>query len=338
MDDQNNNPTRGQAGQGVSVGVGLQESRLNTDLIDFLRKYGPYALYVTLIIVGIYAATNWFQQREAQAMDNAFMALNRALETNSPDELLRVASEHAGRGSVAELANLRAALIIAEAARLGVTPETPMNLRANPPAENRLTDEQAAAQFARAEELYRAVLQRTRGSGDRYLVAQQARWNLATALAAQGKFEEAKQMITEYGETARRGRWEAHASVADQRLALLTEAASFGTLPRDAELPDANRGGATMPSPLPAQPGLGTGPTIRPQQGMPIPGANPVAPQPGMTSTPITDPAVLERLNAQLRQQQQQQGGMPIPQPTPQPAPDPAPAPEPEPAPDNNGQ
>lgn len=313
MDDQQqNNPQRAGAGQGVSVGAGLQESRINTDLIDFLRKYGPYALYAMLIIVGIYAATNWFKQREAQGKDQAFMALNAALQSNSPDELLAVAQEHSGQGSVAELATLRAGSIITEAARLGVTPETPQNLRANPPEENRLTDEQVAAQFARAEELYRGVLQRTRGAQDRYLVSQQARWNLATVLAAQGEFEEAKQLIAEYGETARRERWEAHASVADQRLALLNEAQQFGLLPRNEEVPQSNRGGAAMPSPMNQQPG-----------GMPMPSVTRQGGQEGMTSSPVTDPELIERLNEQLRQQQQQQGGMPIPRPTRDPAPEP---------------
>jgi len=319
MDDQQqNNPQRVGAGQGVSVGSGLQESRINTDLIDFLRKYGPYALYAMLIIVGLYAATNWYQQREARGMDTAFMALNGALETGSVDALLEVANRHGGKGAVGELASLRAALIISEAARLGVTPETPMNLRENPPAENRLTDEQVAAQYARAEELYRGVLQRTRGSRDRYLVAQQARWNLGSVLAAQGKFDEAKQMITEYTETARRERWEAHASVGDQRLALLDEAQRFGLLPRNEDVPEGNRGGSAMPAPGAQQPGMGFGATPGQPGGMPTPTVTPQGgQQEGMTSTRVTDPELLERLNEQLRQQEQQgQGGMPIPQPT----------------------
>lgn len=314
MDDQQHNPVRRNAGQGVSVGAGLQESRLNTDLIDFLRKYGSYALYAILIIAGLYAATNWYKQREAKALDTAFLALNRAAETGSADALLAVANQYAGKAAVADLANLRAAVIIFEDARFGVTPGTPINLREFPPEENRITDEQAMTQFARSEELFRSVLNRNASNKNRYLIAQQARWGLASALAAQGKFDQAKQAITDYADAAKRNNWPAHASIAANRLALLQDATHNSLLPALAELPPANIAPTNMPAPQ--TPGLSFGATPPQQQqtgGMPIPGFNPQG-NDGASVNPVTDPEILEMLN-EFRRQQQEGGNPTFPTP-----------------------
>jgi hypothetical protein len=304
MTDQHPNHSRGGAGHGVSVGAGLQEARLNTDLIDFLRKYCSIALYAIVVVAGLYFATNWFKQREARALDAAFLALNRAVESSSADALLAVANEHKGKAAVAELATLRAALVIFEDARMGVRAGTPVDQRQFPSEENRLTEQQIQAEYARAEELFRSVAQKVGNAKDRYLVAQQARWGLATALAAQGKFDQAKQAMTEYAQAAKRNGWAAQESFALNRLAILEEATRYSTLPALAELPASNV--APDPATLPVAPSTTAQP--QPSGGMPIPDFTPQ----NASVTPVTDPELLERLN-ELRRQQQQGGNPALP-------------------------
>ncbi|MGP1346525.1 MAG: hypothetical protein ACTS3F_07645 [Phycisphaerales bacterium] len=336
MDDQQNQNKgpREQGGQGLTVGAGLQESRLNTDLIDFLRKYGPYALYATLIVVGLYVAVNWYQERGEATRDQAFVALTAAAQSGSPDALLEVAEAHRGEGSVSELARLRAAMLIVESARLGVAVGTPQEQRANPPAEARLDEAQVNEHFSRAESLYRSVLERTRNQRDRYLVAQQARWGLATALSGQGKFDEAISVIEEYKATGERAGWSGHVAIAEERLVLLQDAKALSALPTLASIPASNRAPATTPG---VQAPVNVRQNQQLQPGMPIP--NPmrssVEEQDGMSVNRLTDPEMIRRLEEQLRQAQQGGGGSPaVPTPTPEPAPqsepDPAPAPEPD--------
>ncbi|HVZ93431.1 MAG TPA: tetratricopeptide repeat protein, partial [Phycisphaerales bacterium] len=95
----------------IQVGAGLQESRLNADLIQFLQKYGTPILMVVLVIVLGYVGWSKYNRWQAERRDEAFAAYQAARGgvgadgtlAGSPDNLLKVAEERRGRGAVWEL-------------------------------------------------------------------------------------------------------------------------------------------------------------------------------------------------------------------------------------------
>lgn len=68
--------------QQVQVGAGLQESRLNTDFIDFLKKYGTYGLYAMLAVVLSYVGWQRWTMHKNNTRDQAFADLGAAIASN----------------------------------------------------------------------------------------------------------------------------------------------------------------------------------------------------------------------------------------------------------------
>jgi hypothetical protein len=165
MDDQKRN---------VETGAGLQESRLNQDFIDLLKKYGTTVLLVLLAIMATYVGIQRYSQFQQDKTDQAFADLDNA--ANTPAVLLAVAEQWDGRASVWEIATIRAAKAYLDSARTrteaGVNP-------AEVAETDLLSDERVVASLNEAATLYERVLNRTAGS--KPIFAQQARWGLATA-------------------------------------------------------------------------------------------------------------------------------------------------------------
>ncbi|XOV74239.1 MAG: hypothetical protein ACFHWZ_11765 [Phycisphaerales bacterium] len=91
----------------VEAGAGLQESRLNQDFIDLLKKYGTTVLLVLLVIMATYVGIQRYAQYQEDKTDQAFADLDNA--ANTPAVLLAVAEQWDGRASVWEIATIRAA-------------------------------------------------------------------------------------------------------------------------------------------------------------------------------------------------------------------------------------
>lgn len=158
----------------IEAGAGLQESRINQDFIDLLKKYSTPTLIILLIIMGSYVGVQRYRQWQEDRTDQAFADLDNAADV--PAVLLNVAADWDGRGSVWEIATLRAARVYLNSAR------TRTELSTNPadaaPAA-RLSDERVIAGYREAIRLYESVLARTKGA--KPVFAQEARWGIATA-------------------------------------------------------------------------------------------------------------------------------------------------------------
>ncbi len=175
----------------VEAGAGLQESRLNQDFIDLLKKYGTTVLLILLAIMATYVGIQRYNQFQQDKTDQAFADLDGA--ANTPAILLNVASTWDGRGSVWEIATLRAAnayLVSARSrAEVGIDPSQTSDFEP-------ISDEQVRTNLKEAVRLYTTVLDRTKGS--KVLFAQDARWGLATAnlgLAALSQGDEREQYL-----------------------------------------------------------------------------------------------------------------------------------------------
>jgi len=167
-------PTMDDRQRKVESGAGLQESRLNEDFIDLVKKHGTKVLLVLLVIMLTYVGWQRYKQWQEDLTDQAFSDLDNAART--PNVLLSVASQWDGRGSVWEIATLRAARAYLDSARTrtepGVDPSTI-------PASDLLDDDRVRSMLNEANTLFESVLNRTRNN--KPIFAQDARWGIATA-------------------------------------------------------------------------------------------------------------------------------------------------------------
>ncbi|MEO1130928.1 MAG: hypothetical protein AAFX05_14640 [Planctomycetota bacterium] len=182
----------------VQIGAGLQESRLNTDFIAWLQKWGPRALYVLLAIVLGYIGVQRYGQWQMSKIDGAFADLDAARNVGDPDGLLEVAAQHDGRREVWTLATLDAANVYLRAARRGMTPDA-----AAPPTDDQiLSMEQREAMAQRAEELLQSVIDRIGSDPNRARFAMRARWGLVSSAMDKGDVDGARTRLTALKEEA----------------------------------------------------------------------------------------------------------------------------------------
>ena len=108
--------------QQIRAGAGLEESRLNTEFIDFIQKWGGPFLIICALLMGAWAGWNWLERKKSQRLDEAFGQYEAQLAGGnpSPEALRAVAEEFSGIASVSLLARLNAADIYLAAIRSGV--------------------------------------------------------------------------------------------------------------------------------------------------------------------------------------------------------------------------
>ncbi len=178
----------------IVEGAGLEESRLNTDFIRWLQRWGSPLLLVMAAVAGAYSAWNWWQRAQVRADNEARAQLEAAQVAGSPDGLLRIASEHAGRPAIAAIATLSAADVYLTSGMARVAPGGKADNEAD-----RLNDEQRKANLEQAKTLYTDVVTKVGSDRDRALIALNARFGVASATATLGDIPGAMKV---YDETA----------------------------------------------------------------------------------------------------------------------------------------
>lgn len=228
--------------QQIQVGAGLQESRLNTELIGFLEKWGTWILTVVLVLVAGYVGLNKWREYNAARLDDAFEQYAAArgkpgadgILDGSPDGLLKVAAEHSSRGAVGTLARLDAAEIFLGSARRGLKPGTDL---AAPKPEDALTPEGTADLLKRSGELFTQVRSSIGGRADDAVLALRAHWGLAAVATSSGDLESAKKTYGDIEALAAKSGFTEQADLAKKRAAQLDLLAVPPTLLSDKDLP-----------------------------------------------------------------------------------------------------
>jgi len=252
----------------VQIGAGLQESRINTDLIVWLQKWGPRVLYILLAVVLAYIGLDRWQSYQLDKVDEAFADYHAQRATGDPEGLLRVAEEHRGKREIWSLATLDAANVLLYSARNGLAPGADPE---NPTEDDVLSVEERAEVAARAAELFTDVRNHVAGEPDKIRYTLRATWGLASAAANQGDLETARERLNEVAELAREHGYFIDATLAQRRLDMLDELEQEPVVVyAEAELPES----AIAPEPAPGQQGSPFGPG---GQQMP----------PGFTSQPV---------------------------------------------------
>lgn len=181
------------------------ESRVNVELIEWLKTSGVNYLLVVLIVVILFRGYLWWGERRERLRDQAWADLN---STDLPASLESLADRVKGTDSVAELALLRAAQAyhrdILRDETLDLVPEAPTlsdpesDAKPADPKDKpapRMTESERRQTLDRMERLYRRVLETTTGSGKginwKQGLALEALFGLAAVAEMRGNFDEA---------------------------------------------------------------------------------------------------------------------------------------------------
>jgi hypothetical protein len=220
----------------VVAGAGLQESRLNTDFIDFLSKWGPRALYVVLAVVLAFLGWQQWTRYQSRQTDQAFADYESQVLARSPDLLLKVAQDHAGQHAVWSLAMRDAANLLMDAGIVGTAPGAdPLA----PRPEDTLSPDQRTQMFQRAEGIFREVIDKNTGPGGQLIYAQQARWGLTSALLSLGKQADGEKLLETFVAEAENADMPDLAAFGRHRLERIREVGAAPIIVSEASLPPA---------------------------------------------------------------------------------------------------
>lgn len=218
----------------VQVGAGLQESRLNTDLINFLQKYGSWAVYALLAVVLGYLGLNYLERKQEENRDAAFADYRSATSASSPASLVDTATKHEGT-TVASMSRIEAVRLYVDSARRGLKPGTDL---AAPKPEDKLDEAGKRQMMADADKLIDAIL------GDKAAPAalkQQARWFRAGVQADGGDIDGAIRTMQELESQAKALGFADQEIKAKERIAHLGKLKNIKPIFAKADLPESAR-------------------------------------------------------------------------------------------------
>lgn len=237
----------------IREGAGLEESRLNVEFIEALKKYStPILVAIALIAGGYYVWTNYHKQRERSG-DDALSQLDAAIESRNPTTLVRVADENP-RGVVPEIARLAAADLHLDASRTGLPVGTtldPQNPDTLPEGTEPLTDEQRAEQVTKAKALYQQVFDATKDSPNRVVHTLPALFGLAACAESSGEWDAAKAYYDQIAQRAGAANLAPMAALAEHQKRTVEDIQNAPKLLSRAELPAA--AAALTPTATPLQ-------------------------------------------------------------------------------------
>ncbi|MFG0305138.1 MAG: hypothetical protein ACF8Q5_02850 [Phycisphaerales bacterium JB040] len=222
----------------IKEGAGLEDSRINTEFLDFLSKWSTPFFVLLLIVAAAMFGYRKLEERRVAAMDRAFQDLALATQGGnpSPTSLANLYEEYSGARAVGLLAKLQEADIYLNAVRAGLEPGASIDPATGQPEEGSLLDEERTANYlSEALRAYRTVLDRAT-EGDKPMLAIPAAFGVASCLASQGDLEGARSAYRSAADMAERDGYALLAQVATDRIAGLDSLPDV-TLYRQDELP-----------------------------------------------------------------------------------------------------
>ena len=222
----------------IREGAGLEESRVNQEFVDFLRKWSTPVLAVIAIVVGGWAGLGYLDRQREAAVDEAFLQFESARAAGSPDGLLAVAREHGDRASVGRYARLAAADVLLASYRTGVAPGAQFDADGSLTSEDDLlSDEQRDSNLAQAEELYREVYERS-SDNSHAVFAVGGLMGLAAVDESRGDFDAARERYAQVATLAEAAGFVGVKARADELVGDMDALAQLPTLVDGSGLPD----------------------------------------------------------------------------------------------------
>ncbi len=273
--------------------AGLEESRLNFEFIDWLRKWGSHLLVLAAVAAAGYWAYQRYERMQADKADTAFRELAAATEGGdfSPDLLIKVADTYEGVGSVSALARMAAADGYLNGVRLGVRPGATLDNDGNLKSpDDALSEADRKAYLEHAQELYQRVFDTVKADPSKMVIRVGALSGLAAVAECRAEFDKAKGYYQQIIDATKEGTFKALAEVAQKRIESLSTLADATNFPAKAQLPKVPKelDDLLNPPPPPAPAPMTSGPGAAPAAGAPTapaaaPGATPPAATPGTT-------------------------------------------------------
>ncbi|RMH26102.1 MAG: hypothetical protein D6693_07855, partial [Planctomycetota bacterium] len=257
----------------IVEGAGLEESKINTDFVDWLKRWGTPILFAVLALAVAYRGWTYWQEHQTRQLDSAYLDLTAAVQAANPDAIVQVAEDWSGQTAISSQARLAAAdlylLAYSRNLRPGGTPGA---------AEDIPTPQEREGYLAQAERLYRRVADDTEGVASRIVPHLRALSGLASVQASRGQFDEAAGILRAAATLADEASFPALAQALRDRADRLEAGLPPITFPKADELP-------APPAPEPAD----SGEFLTPEELLNQPGSQigPVAPE---ETTPATEP------------------------------------------------
>ncbi len=215
---------------GLKEGAGLEESRLNTEFIDFLRKWSTPVLMLIAILAGGYFLYNKFQASQDAALAKAFADFDAAVVSRNPESLIRVAEEQGGKAAVPMLARLAAADLYLESSRTGIPAGIQLDQAgALPEGTALLSDEDRTGQLGKAAAQYEAVVKATAGEEGMEIHTITGLFGLAAVAESRGEMDKAREHYTKLIEVADAVGFTRESAAAKKRIETLP---SLETMPK----------------------------------------------------------------------------------------------------------
>ncbi len=200
----------------IVEGAGLEESRINADFADWLKRWGSPILLIVLVLALGYRGWMWYQQKQVQALDSAFIDLDAAAQAGQPMALLQVANDWDGRATVSSQARLEAADRLLMAYSVGIVPGGSPGV-----VEDIATTAARDGYLEQARNLYTEVQAATEGKPTQVILQMHALSGLAAVESSLAKFDVASSYIERLIEIANQNRFEGLATAMQERLAIL---------------------------------------------------------------------------------------------------------------------
>lgn len=278
----------------IVEGAGLEESKINTDFVDWLKRWGsPILIGVLVLAVGYRGLTYW-RQYQVRQLDSAYLELGAAVQSSNPVALAQVAEDWSGQPAIATQARLTAGdlylLSYARDLKPGGTAGTPEDLP---------TPQERERYLQRAEDLYQRVADDTADDPNHVIPHLHALSGLASVHASRGEFDASTEILSRAAALADDAMLPVIAETFRERIETLRSGAEPIVFPKAADLPQppepADEGEFTTPEELLEQPGAEIGPPTPPEQtepdAAPAPGAGDTPAEPSQQSSPPSSEA-----------------------------------------------
>ncbi len=209
----------------IVEGAGLDEGRLNQDLIDFLNKWASPLLFAFALIAGGWWFWNYRTEQQAAYRDSALVQLENATLSGNPNPvtLVALADEFGDVDGVAPRALLAAADVRLSAASRGVVPGSVVNADGSVAEEDLLSEEARLDEFDRADRLYKQVWDMTQDDDAMAIHAVGAASGMAAVAESLGDIEAARSAYERLIVKAEAAGFGQHVAVARLRMETLEE-------------------------------------------------------------------------------------------------------------------
>ncbi|MEO1007846.1 MAG: hypothetical protein AAFX79_04725 [Planctomycetota bacterium] len=221
--------------------AGLEESRINQDFVDFLKKWGPYALIAVGLVFAAINGKRWLDQKAEDRVDEAFRQWTLATSSDaaSPDTLVALADQFGDVKGIPLAARHEAARTYLDAVRRGVVLGAQPQPDGTYPAEELLDGELREMYLAQARTLFERVAADAGSGAGEAVHAIRANLGLAAVAESSGDLDDARLRYERARELDRAAGYGGMTAVIDARLASLDALAQPVVLPARADLPSA---------------------------------------------------------------------------------------------------